>query len=202
LGKILTTRVRRLISSFNRSKPFVVRIRGRCAKGNAKQARQSSIASSSSLASAGCEDPQRTATVSAVARACSRVVAAKTSLRSAVSSLRRQGNPDLPGHANGESRVESTDELRFAWYHRVVPLLQEYFYNDGERLKAVLGARFVSEQKPDAKLFDAPPESFDADMPRYDIRRFDGDDQGFLNALRALAGMPTNATEPLSEEDQ
>lgn len=98
--------------------------------------------------------------------------------------------------------IESTDELRFAWYHRIVPLLQEYFYNDGERLKAVLGARFVSEQKPDGNLFDAPPESFDADTPRYDIRRFDSDDQGFLNALRALAGMPTNATERLSEEDQ
>ncbi len=91
--------------------------------------------------------------------------------------------------------IESTDELRFAWYHRVVPLLQEYFYNDGERLKAVLGAAFVSEQKQDGKLFDAPPESFDADAPRYDIRQFDGDDQGFLNALRTLSGVPTETNE-------
>lgn len=91
--------------------------------------------------------------------------------------------------------IESTDELRFAWYHRIVPLLQEYFYNDGERLKAVLGARFVSEQKPDGKLFDAPPESFDADTPRYDIQRFEGDDQGFLNALGTLSGVPTETND-------
>ena len=91
--------------------------------------------------------------------------------------------------------IESADELRFAWYHRVVPLLQEYFYNDGERLKAVLGAAFVSEQKPYGKLFDAPPESFDADTPRYDIRQFDDDDQGFLNALRTLSGVTSNTNE-------
>lgn len=91
--------------------------------------------------------------------------------------------------------IKSTDKLRFVWYHRVVPLLQEYFYNDGERLKAVLGAAFVSEQKQDGKLFDAPPESFDADTPRYDIRQFDGDDQGFLDALRALSGVTTDMNE-------
>ncbi len=91
--------------------------------------------------------------------------------------------------------IKSTDELRFAWYHRVVSLLQEYFYNDGERLKAVLGAAFVSEQKSDGKLFDAPPESFDTDTPRYDIRQFDGDDQGFLDALRALSGVTTDTNE-------
>lgn len=91
--------------------------------------------------------------------------------------------------------IGSADELRFAWYHRIVPLLQEYFYNDGERLKVVLGAAFVSEQKSDGKLFDPPPESFDADSPRYDIRRFEGDDPGFVNALRALAGVPAGATD-------
>ena len=32
-------------------------------------------------------------------------------------------------------------DLHFAWYRRVVPLLQEYFHGDGGRLEAVLGKR-------------------------------------------------------------
>jgi 5-methylcytosine-specific restriction protein B len=38
-------------------------------------------------------------------------------------------------------------DLRFAWEHKVVPLLQEYFYGDGEKLLAVLGEDFVAEEK-------------------------------------------------------
>ncbi len=83
--------------------------------------------------------------------------------------------------------VIDLDGLRFVWYHKVVPLLQEYFYNDGERLRAVIGKAFVEEKKPDAKLFDALPESFDADEARFEIRRFEGDDNGFGGALQALA---------------
>ena len=37
-------------------------------------------------------------------------------------------------------------DLRFAWEHKVVPLLQEYFYGDGEELLAVLGAKFVQTE--------------------------------------------------------
>jgi 5-methylcytosine-specific restriction endonuclease McrBC GTP-binding regulatory subunit McrB len=83
--------------------------------------------------------------------------------------------------------IERTNDLRFAWYHRVVPLLQEYFYNDGERLRAVLGAEFVRKE-PLRKVFDAPPESFEEDSFRYDIWQFKDDDPGFLNALRRLSG--------------
>ncbi|MBE9012854.1 hypothetical protein IQ250_21885 [Pseudanabaenaceae cyanobacterium LEGE 13415] len=35
--------------------------------------------------------------------------------------------------------VQSVEDLHFAWFHRIIPLLQEYFYNDGQKLKAVLG---------------------------------------------------------------
>jgi 5-methylcytosine-specific restriction protein B len=34
-------------------------------------------------------------------------------------------------------------DLRFAWEHKIVPLLQEYFYGDGEKLQLVLGAKFI-----------------------------------------------------------
>ncbi len=83
--------------------------------------------------------------------------------------------------------LHNVDDLRFAWYHRIVPLLQEYFYNDGERLRAVLGKRFVDEIRPDSGLFDALPENFDLDMPHVEIRTFEGDDDGFLNSLQELA---------------
>ncbi len=39
--------------------------------------------------------------------------------------------------------VRTLEELHFVWYHRIVPLLQEYFYNDGERLRELLGSEFV-----------------------------------------------------------
>jgi len=84
--------------------------------------------------------------------------------------------------------LEDTDDLRFAWYHRVVPLLQEYFYNDGERLRAVVGKAFVVEQRAAPGLFEVTPESFDADVPHFEINRFEGNDEGLLTALRALAG--------------
>jgi 5-methylcytosine-specific restriction protein B len=34
-------------------------------------------------------------------------------------------------------------DLRFAWEHKAMPLLQEYFYGDGEKLEAVLGTKFA-----------------------------------------------------------
>lgn len=46
--------------------------------------------------------------------------------------------------------IMDVDALRFAWYNRIVPLLQEYFYNDGPRLRAVLGEAFVERLDPDA----------------------------------------------------
>lgn len=41
--------------------------------------------------------------------------------------------------------LASLESLRFAWEHKVVPLLQEYFYGDGGKLLALLGSDFVQE---------------------------------------------------------
>jgi hypothetical protein len=43
--------------------------------------------------------------------------------------------------------LENVADLRFAWEHKVMPLLQEYFYGDGEKLSAVLGTKFVQTEK-------------------------------------------------------
>ncbi len=39
--------------------------------------------------------------------------------------------------------LETVADLRFAWEHKVMPLLQEYFYGDGEKLQLMLGPEFV-----------------------------------------------------------
>lgn len=41
------------------------------------------------------------------------------------------------------TNVSTLDDLHFIWYQRIIPLLQEYFYEDGERLQAVLGETFI-----------------------------------------------------------
>jgi 5-methylcytosine-specific restriction protein B len=84
--------------------------------------------------------------------------------------------------------VHSIDELRFAWYYRIVPLLQEYFYQDGERLQAVLGRRFLSGTSPEPLLFDSDSEIFDNDRPQYSLQLFENDNAGFVAALKQLAG--------------
>lgn len=77
--------------------------------------------------------------------------------------------------------------LRFVWYQRIVPLLQEHFYNDGARLQAVLGRGFITESKVSAGLFDGGTEAFDFAQNRYILNTFPGNDAGFIMALRHLA---------------
>lgn len=50
--------------------------------------------------------------------------------------------------------VNSTEELKAAFFDKIIPLLQEYFYGDYEKIQMVLGEGFVKQEKKDyAKLF-------------------------------------------------
>jgi len=84
-------------------------------------------------------------------------------------------------------KIKDASELRFAWYNRVVPLVQEYFYNNREQLMAVLGSDFVEEIKTGSAMFTSQPETFDSEKPQFEIRLFENDDDSFLAALRNLA---------------
>lgn len=85
--------------------------------------------------------------------------------------------------------------LRFAWYHRIIPLLQEYFYNDGDRLRAVLGSAFVATEAVSANLFEGDVDLADLDRGTVTIKRFGGDEPGFLAALQRIVGSQTGADE-------
>jgi len=93
-----------------------------------------------------------------------------------------------PANANTDN-TDDAESLRFAWFSRIVPLLQEYFYNDGERLQTVLGRDFVRDQPLQARLFDADTDAFASSRSRYQIHSFAGDDKGFLTALKRLSGV-------------
>ena len=74
--------------------------------------------------------------------------------------------------------------LRFAWYHRVVPLIQEYFYNDGERLRSVLGNDFMKALDIDSRTKKTLGDLFDPENPQYEVKKLD--DEKFLEALTRL----------------
>lgn len=82
--------------------------------------------------------------------------------------------------------LRGAEDLRFAWYARVVPLLEEYFYNDHERLRAALGPRFVRPARADAVTRAALGDFADAERVPHEIARLEGEE--FLGALRELAG--------------
>lgn len=85
-------------------------------------------------------------------------------------------------------KVQDIDGLRFAWYYRIVPLLQEYFYEDGERLQAVLGKQFVMLKRLQPQLFNTEFDVVNSERTLYEINQFENDDAGFLAALRQLIG--------------
>jgi 5-methylcytosine-specific restriction protein B len=89
--------------------------------------------------------------------------------------------------------VADITALRFAWYHRIVPLLREYFYNDGERLRAVLGSAFVTTEAMPADLFEKDVDLLDLERGSVVVNDFAGDDPGFLIALRQIVGGQTGA---------
>jgi 5-methylcytosine-specific restriction protein B len=78
--------------------------------------------------------------------------------------------------------LASLEDLRFAWEHKIVPLLQEYFYSDGEKLLALLGKEFIEG-------IDVPLGNSGNDEKRtvYRLRKLPAGND-FADALKRLAG--------------
>lgn len=82
------------------------------------------------------------------------------------------------------SRDDALEMLRFAWYHEIVPLLQEYYYDAPARFNEVVGSRFI-KISPDERGFEVR-------------ERLYGDE--FLMAVEALAN--TNHEQGRVEPDE
>ena len=39
--------------------------------------------------------------------------------------------------------IKNLEDLRFVWYYRIMPLLQEHFYHDSDRLKEIIGENLI-----------------------------------------------------------
>ena len=82
--------------------------------------------------------------------------------------------------------VETLEDLRFTWYHRIIPLLQEYFYHNSEMLRVAIGEKFMPVMTVDPTLQKALGNFFPSE-PQYEIVELEDDD--FKNALSKLVDM-------------
>jgi hypothetical protein len=80
--------------------------------------------------------------------------------------------------------LRDTNDMLFAWFNRVVPLLQEYFYSDAERLHAVLGDDFMSTA-PTGNVSSDLSELVDTDSTRYELRSLNSEE--LVTALRSYS---------------
>ena len=54
------------------------------------------------------------------------------------------------GHSyfmEGENAIESIEDLQFVFANEIIPLLQDYFYEDYEKIRQILGSKFVNEKE-------------------------------------------------------
>jgi 5-methylcytosine-specific restriction protein B len=81
--------------------------------------------------------------------------------------------------------VDTLQNLRFTWYHRIIPLLQEYFYHNSEMLRVAIGEQFMQKMTIDPTLQKALG-NFCPSEPQYEITELEADE--FKNALLKLTG--------------
>ncbi len=89
---------------------------------------------------------------------------------------------------------EAKKNLVSIWYKKIIPLLQEYFYNDWERLSLVLGNGFIMKK-------DHPFQgNYSCDYV-YEIRKYNYDNwENFKSSIGSLMSEVQIPTEENQEE--
>lgn len=51
-------------------------------------------------------------------------------------------------------KVTNLDDLKDVWYNEIIPLLEEYFYGDSNKIKAVIGKDFITTNNINKNIFE------------------------------------------------
>ncbi len=77
-------------------------------------------------------------------------------------------------------KVENVGDLKFTWYYEIIPLLQEYFYGDWEKIKEIIGSDFIDDNTTVSNI--VKNDYIDPEKKIYKIKHID-DNKTFLQAL-------------------
>ncbi len=92
--------------------------------------------------------------------------------------------------------VDSVENLKDVFFNKIIPLLQEYFYGDYEKIQMVLGQGFVKIEKPNySKLFAVKTNT--DNLPNTLFRIVENDDRFDLE--QALESLLSEGEEPKEE---
>lgn len=80
-------------------------------------------------------------------------------------------------------KVNNVDDLKVAWYYEIIPLLQEYFYDDWDKIKEIIG-EFVGVTEA-SKIIKINYKDIDTEKNVYRINNIT-DNQAFIKALSGL----------------
>jgi 5-methylcytosine-specific restriction protein B len=81
-------------------------------------------------------------------------------------------------------KTNNISDLKLVIYNEILPLLEEYFYWEEEKIRKVLGSIFFEEKKEDYKLFEKK-EDFESDEKSYEIKK-DLSDDDFIEAIKNI----------------
>lgn len=95
---------------------------------------------------------------------------------------------------------KSPDDLKHTFKNKIIPLLQEYFYGNYQKMALVLGNSFFSIKEQKSVKFAEEAKDYDFSDQVYTIRDCTDEDFDFLNAIRKLMNKPVQKDNKQPEE--